>query len=475
LTGVHVPVHGVIENTVKPHKSGLTVYPDVLQERGYKCFLIGKSHFVPVPESFTFTDIHTGNTDKRCDDEPYADGTCKYYHESDFLESYLVDSFEKHVGAFLDSDSQTPVFVHLSFVSPHPPSTPPIDPKNFAELYSSSDLPSLNYANGDIAMMPYQTQMLLNLLPRDIARTPPTWILPDGSPNMTNINVERLLYYGLCAYVDEQVGRAVDFIDVRNLTTSTFIIFTSDHGSLLYSHGGNNEKHSFYDEVWHVPLIFRWPGSLPKNATAGFASTVDVTAAILVAGGVDWEGPSNRYATTFSDASLSNNTMFMAGLDILTPLREAQMSSSSRTNNDTYTNQRLGNIKDFDGTSIMVPRTAVTATQYKGYGVVTDKWKLLYFPEQGEGRLFDRGNDPCERRDLFGDSSYQETQNILLVGLLRWRAQQDDLQWELAQWSSGAEVGARARNDSCYLTGRAAEYNLQDASVKADTLWRGLN
>ena len=35
LTGVHVPVHGVIENTVKPYKTGLTVFPDVLQELGY--------------------------------------------------------------------------------------------------------------------------------------------------------------------------------------------------------------------------------------------------------------------------------------------------------------------------------------------------------------------------------------------------------------------------------------------------------
>ena len=466
-------MHGVIENTVKPHKSGLTVYPDVLQVHGYKCFLIGKSHFVPVPESFTFTDIHTGNTDMRCDNEPYADGTCKYYHEADFLESYLVDSFEKHVGAFLDSDdSQTPVFVHLSFVSPHPPSTPPIDPKNFAELYTPSELPPLNYESGDIGRMPYQTRMLLSLLPRDINQSPPAWILSDGSPNMTNIDFERLLHYGLCAYVDEQVGRAVDFIDARNLTTSTFIIFTSDHGSLLYSHGGNNEKHSFYDEVWHVPLIFRWPGSLPKNATAGFASTVDVTAAILIAAGVDWEGPSNLYANKFSDASSPSNTMFMAGMDILTPLREVQMSFMPRVDSNGFSKRNFANVKDFDGASIKVPRTAVPATEYRGYGVVTEKWKLLYFPEQGEGRLFDRINDPYERRDLFGDSNYQEAQSLLLVGLLRWRAQQDDLQWELAQWSSGAEVGARARNDSCFLNGRAAEYNLQDTSALADALWR---
>jgi hypothetical protein len=105
---------------------------------------------------------------------------------------------------------------------------------------------------------------------------------------------------------------------------------------------------------------------------------------------------------------------------------------------------------------------------------VTERWKLLYFPEQGEGRLFDRTNDPHERSNLFESSEYQRIHVPLLVGLLRWRAQQDDLQWALSQWSSGAEVGANARNDSYFLTGRAAEYNLQAVAAEADALWLGM-
>ena len=30
-------------------------------------------------------------------------------------------------------------------------------------------------------------------------------LLPDGAPNMTAIDAERTLYYGLCGYVDAQV------------------------------------------------------------------------------------------------------------------------------------------------------------------------------------------------------------------------------------------------------------------------------
>lgn len=76
LTGVHVPVHGVIENTVSPRKDGkfesyfcqskavtslplipnlgLSTLPDVLETLSYTSFLIGKSHFSPVPKSFIF-------------------------------------------------------------------------------------------------------------------------------------------------------------------------------------------------------------------------------------------------------------------------------------------------------------------------------------------------------------------------------------------------------------------------------------
>ena len=106
------------------------------------------------------------------------------------------------------------------------------------------------------------------------------------------------------------------------------------------------------------------------------------------------------------------------------------------------------------------PRTAVAATEYRGYAVATRYWKLIYMAEQvsqgpssanlrptqhpapntvhpspqGEGRLFDRENDVLERIDLWDEPAYAAVKSALLVGLLRWRAQQDDLQYQLTNW-----------------------------------------
>ena len=43
------------------------------------------------------------------------------------------------------------------------------------------------------------------------------------------------------------------------------MLFTSDHGSMLYDHGVDNDKHAFLDAAWRVPLLARWPGVLPPG------------------------------------------------------------------------------------------------------------------------------------------------------------------------------------------------------------------
>ena len=47
------------------------------------------------------------------------------------------------------------------------------------------------------------------------------------------------------------------------------------------------------------------------------------------------------------------------------------------------------------------PRTVGIACEYRAMSVVTPSWKLAYFPEQDEGRLWDRIADPEEQHDLW--------------------------------------------------------------------------
>jgi arylsulfatase A-like enzyme len=63
-------------------------------------------------------------------------------------------------------------------------------------------------------------------------------------------------------FADRQIGRVIDAVRVDGLLQNTLIVFTSDHGEELgegaprgYSFLGHG--HSLYDELLHVPLVFR--------------------------------------------------------------------------------------------------------------------------------------------------------------------------------------------------------------------------
>ena len=82
------------------------------------------------------------------------------------------------------------------------------------------------------------------------------------------------------------------------------------------------------------------------------------------------------------------------------------------------------------------------------FAVVTPRWKLAYYPEQGEGRLFDRAVDPHEQTDLYNQSGHpnatQGVRDRLLLALLRWRALQLPLRFLHAN-RIGAPAAAGAR------------------------------
>ncbi|GAH04466.1 unnamed protein product, partial [marine sediment metagenome] len=62
---------------------------------------------------------------------------------------------------------------------------------------------------------------------------------------------------------------------------NTLVIFTSDHGEMLGSHGMNS-KMVFYEESAHIPLIMRLPGAIqPGTVVTTPVSHIDLFASIL--------------------------------------------------------------------------------------------------------------------------------------------------------------------------------------------------
>ena len=98
--------------------------------------------------------------------------------------------------------------------------------------------------------------------------------------------------------------------------------------------------------------------------------------------------------------------------------------------------------------------------------VVTPSWKLSYFPEYNEGRLFDRIADPAEQEDLFNSTKHEAVKTGLLTALLRWRAQQDPIQWIQANSRPGAETATLAYEHTSSLRGTDAEIRLQEDALK---------
>lgn len=110
---------------------------------------------------------------------------------------------------------------------------------------------------------------------------------------------ENAIYAAMLESVDQSVGRIVDKLDELGLSGNTLLIFFSDNGGLVerYDRANGvvvtsneplrNEKGSLYEGGVRVPLIARWPGTIPTNKEAKTpVSGVDLLPTFLAIAGV---------------------------------------------------------------------------------------------------------------------------------------------------------------------------------------------
>ena len=67
------------------------------------------------------------------------------------------------------------------------------------------------------------------------------------------------LYDGEIAFMDEQIGRCLSWLEDNGLDESTILILVGDHGEGLGSHGEGTHGYFIYDYAIHVPLIIVTP------------------------------------------------------------------------------------------------------------------------------------------------------------------------------------------------------------------------
>ena len=75
------------------------------------------------------------------------------------------------------------------------------------------------------------------------------------------------LYYDFTTMIDFQIGRILDRLEQLGLSDNTIVLFESDHGDMIGSHGGLFDKGFMYQEAYRVPMIVRWPARFGRAKT----------------------------------------------------------------------------------------------------------------------------------------------------------------------------------------------------------------
>ena len=86
----------------------------------------------------------------------------------------------------------------------------------------------------------------------------------------------------MCTNLDDNVGRLLKKLDEKGVLDNTLVVYTSDHGDLLRSHGIHDWHKSVPEQVsCRVPLILRWPGQLPPRVSDMLVGTLDLMPTLL--------------------------------------------------------------------------------------------------------------------------------------------------------------------------------------------------
>lgn len=95
-------------------------------------------------------------------------------------------------------------------------------------------------------------------------------------------------YWGFCSLIDAQVGRVVDWLQENGLYQDTIIVYLSDHGDMIGSHGLNLKGFEVqYEEANRVPLLISHPNFRHESQRNMFVSLVDLLPTLAEFCGVD--------------------------------------------------------------------------------------------------------------------------------------------------------------------------------------------
>ena len=112
-------------------------------------------------------------------------------------------------------------------------------------------------------------------------------------------------YFDACTGLDFHFGRLLNALKEEGLEDNTIVVYTSDHGDMMGSHGSFG-KSVWYAESVGIPFIIRWPGRVKTGRSDLLLNSVDVIPSLL--GLMDIKVPGTVEGSDYSDAFMGKNS-----------------------------------------------------------------------------------------------------------------------------------------------------------------------
>jgi choline-sulfatase len=249
-----------------PYTGAVEGWGHRLQATGHRVLSIGKLHYRSESDPTGFDEqiepMHVVNgigdvmgairdklpvrTKTRKFAEEIGPGESPYIEYDGKIVDHTADWFRNEAPKYRDK----PWCLFVSFVCPH---FPLIAPQRFYDMYPADDMalpephPDRGYTRHPWA------EALANCAIYDTFFTDETRRIAIAS------------YYGLCSFLDENIGKVLAALSDTGLADDTRVIYTSDHGENLGKRGMWG-KSNMYEHAAQIPLIMAG-ADVPKGKT----------------------------------------------------------------------------------------------------------------------------------------------------------------------------------------------------------------
>ena len=406
LSGMFATQNGVWRNCHETSttnlRDDLQCYTDVLYKSGYNTAYFGKCHWIKPTSVFDADHNYTGTTDSPGGHLPNlfdiyippgpARHSIEYWYQvlkDDHFSNYVYSSDPATVGGKKDGD----MYNATEFSSKHEARTiidylknnrNQRDPEKPFCITWSLNPPHPPY--GSLTDCEPESYKLYENLTHD-----ELFNRPNSTSKASDLNAR--VYFANVTSTDKYIGQVIETLDALGLAGNTLVIFTSDHGEMLGSHG-RMQKNCEYEESFGVPLIMRYKGVLKHKTDDLLIGTTDLYPTFLGLMGLKHLIPKEVAGTNYADI-IKNPKAGSVTRPVSTPFISIEGNKKGlRTNKYTFAVDGNGTVTLFNNLSDPYQQTNLSFDSLPGEDQQMLRKELGYWLKLSQDDWVDKKNHP---------------------------------------------------------------------------------